>query len=744
MTKKNHLHYSSLLATLLLAVFLLLPNEAFCRISAEAELGYTNYDLKNNSNQHVSANSFYQRYSILYNTKGTILNERFARYNVSLGYEWTGMDSTFKSGPSEHLNEGKGKISYSGDLTVDPREIPFKLSLYSHDMGKTAFYMGSKFNVSILNNQQIRNDISTLSPNINVPIGISSGQHISSGATLVMGIKNGMTNGYNEVLRHFPMLMLDYSDRINKDNNYSGFREDNRLSRLAFVSLNKKDNWFHYRYTTYRDNVDPGNNYVEKQIQLGTVDHLLQRRWIDFSNWLQVSADGQLTKHSSAVARDSYEEMNLNLFGAARRSTWEARMFNSWSRLKDNDNLITYKTSIPVYASGVYGSNINWDAYAAYKDNVTTQGEQFTTMNTGYRLDTFRKSLFSLNQGLGIEHSRQSNGQSSIMLNGTIGTNSTNKFSRSIFISAQYGINHFEYGLPNSKTSNFTTQNINVSATYLATNTLTFSFGQSNTLTSGESHFIDSGIRGVTTNSPQYADPRSGSTDVTSSYRSVTKFDATWNPKPKLHLSFSVFEDIFKRETGNRSEVTRFQSQLKYSTPSLTLSSINAYANANSRELNSVASNISSENTASYIFNRSLDTKVAISYFRGFESIGASDTLNLYQALNYSHYKTNGVMRKLFEIGESFESSGGLNFINAQRRNYFTLGIKYYPIRQLLLSSSATYLFYEKIGNYSMSYHASAAANFSLLDASIDYNYGKSKTDGRMEKFFSANLKKRF
>lgn len=756
----THIHRqlpAFLAAILFLAALLLFPDRALCRISADAELGYINYDLKNNADQHLSANSFYQRYSILYATKGSILNERFARYDVSLGYEWTALKSSFKSGASENIDEGRGKITYSGDIFVDPKEVPFKLHLYSHDTGGSAFFMGNRFNATTLNNQQIRNDIYTLSPNMNFPMGITAGQHINSGATLVMGVKNGMTNGYNEILRHFPMLMLDYSDRINIDNNYNGFREDNRLSRLAFVSLNKKDNWFHYRYITYKDNVDPGNSYSERQIQIGTVDHLLQRRWIDFSNWLQVSADGQLIKHNAAAAVDSYEEMNLNLFGAARRSSWEARLFSSWNRLKEKDNLITYKTSIPLYASGVISSSTNWDAYAAYKDNVTTKGEQFTTLNSSYHLETFKKSLFTLNQGLSVEHSNQANGQNTLMLSGMVGTNSTNRLSRNVTLSGQYSVNHYVYSAPNNSNTSFTAQNVSARAAYAVSNTLNVTFNQSNAFTTGQSRDISSGIDGVTVNTPQYINPRTGATDVKTSYRSVSKLDATWNPKPRFHVTFSISEDIFKTQDDNKSDVMNIQNQIRYSTAALTLSSINSYTSTRSRDVSYMSNSLSSENTANYIFSRNLDARIAIAYYRPFDSSGASsDILDLSQYLNYTNYKSNGVVRKLFEINQSFESRGNLNTLDnsntignsnnlaGQRTNNFRLGIRYYPLRQLQLSSAATYIFYNRIDNYFLSYYASIAANFSLLSASVDYSYGKSKTDGRIEKIFSANVKKRF
>ena len=333
MNKHLHITVSAILLTITLMISFLLPHEAFCRLLGEAELGYINFESRDPSRSY-SAHSLTQHYSVLYDTKGKLSGGRLGAYDVTLGYEWLTFGSATRSNEatgqnSETFHESRGHLNYRGELTINPKEIPFKLNLYSRDLSR------GNFSASIADTASsgltyVAGGYTPVSSGITV--GIDNGLHVTSGATLIAGVKNGMTNGYNEVLRHFPMLMLDYRDEINKDL-ASLTPVDTHLSRLAFVSLNKKDNWFHYRYVTFTDKLDSNNNYIETQIQLGTVDHNLNRRWIDFTNWLSVSADGQFTKHLWEQTQQNYDEFSLNLFGIARRQLWEVRSFSNFTEL---------------------------------------------------------------------------------------------------------------------------------------------------------------------------------------------------------------------------------------------------------------------------------------------------------------------------------------------------------------------------------------------------------------------------
>jgi flagellum-specific peptidoglycan hydrolase FlgJ len=61
-----------------------------------------------------------------------------------------------------------------------------------------------------------------------------------------------------------------------------------------------------------------------------------------------------------------------------------------------------------------------------------------------------------------------------------------------------------------------------------------------------------------------------------------------------------------------------------------------------------------------------------------------------------------------------------------------------------MVGGGTRYTFVDNFDNYTLSYYGSFSASFKLLEAGIDYTYGKTKGDGRVEKKLAANLKKKF
>ena len=740
----------------------MLPREASCRLAAEAELSYVNYDARDNI-QRVSEHSLTQRYSVIYDKSGKFVDGRLGRYDVALGYEWLTFDTDIKSSaaPSENFSETKGKLYYKGEVLIDPKEIPFRLSLYSRDMSRSTFNTSESNNSQIFGAQQStltttgNSELSSSSHYISVPsmtaTGIIGGSSVENGATLVMGVKNGMTNGYNDSLRHLPMLMLDYRDVVNKDKD-GRFPVDNRLSRLAFVSLNKKDNWFHYRYVTYDDYIDKSNNYIETQFQLGTVDHLLQRRWIDFSNWLSVSVDGQLTKRVQARTEENFEEFSLNLFGTARRQSWEMRTLNNFTRYNEiNLDRITYMTSVPVYANGIISPTANWSANTKYNDNRTDKGAYFRTVAGAYNIDTFRKSSFTFSQGLSVEQVNSSDSSDILIMSGNASTTSTPKFSRDVTLKAAYNIRNYRSNF-NDNVSNFTEQELIGTASYNLNNKMRTTVEQTNRLTSGTSPSLSSSVPGAVLNSPQYIASPDGTTVNSASYQSITKFEFAWTPRPRLNVTFSVSEDIVTPTSGERTYVSKVSAIVKYSANQLNLSSKTDYETGDANYTGNT-NFIRSTNSARYIFSRNLDTNVGISYYKTFEDSNRIDTINVDQSVNYNYYRVDGAIGKLFEINESFASSEelvsyqGTNetiITTKQRTNTLLLGAKYYPLRQMMIAGGARYSFVNGFENDAVNYYGSLSLSFQLLEASLDYTCGKNKTDNRVEKRISANVKKKF
>ena len=109
-----------------------------------------------------------------------------------------------------------------------------------------------------------------MGPDDHIFIGqLGAGENRQSGFSMMIGIRNGNYLGrYRQLLSKFPRLFIDYTDSFVR--NTDGLFPQHYVYRdLAFVSLNKKDNWFHYRMRTYKDYFNPEENTSTKSIMLG-------------------------------------------------------------------------------------------------------------------------------------------------------------------------------------------------------------------------------------------------------------------------------------------------------------------------------------------------------------------------------------------------------------------------------------------------------------------------------------------
>lgn len=748
-----------LLAALLIC---LCPLAVSARLTAEAELNYSSYSMSDDNNNRLSEHSFTQNYSLLYSTNGSILNSRFGKYSLALGYNWSAVDAQATANGVDYSSSvNRGHILFNGELLVDPKELPIRLTAYSRDLTRNSF---STNDLATLNNVFYGNE-GRLFTSPTLATGINNGLQIDSGATLVAGVKNGMTNGYNEILRHFPMIMLDYRDQLNRDL-HAESPIDTRLSRLAFVSLNKKDNWFHYRYTTYRDNINPLNDYSERQFQLGTVDQNLARRWIDFSNWLQVSADIQLTKRTNGELSQNFEESDLNLFFQAKRRSWEARSYNNFNRYRDYNDKLTYRTTVPLYVSGVLNPEVSWSTRAQYRETHDNKGAYLESMLAGYRVEAFRRSPFTLSHNFDLE-SATSESSDKLVLSGSLETTSTPAFSRKVTLAASYSIKNSDQRRFQNE-SNFLEQKLAFRSSYTPSHQLRFNFQQTNDFTSGNNTDFSSSVRDSNTALPQYIAPRYGSTNDpgASSYRSLTSLSVAWNPMPRLNLGLTVSEDIYSSENYGDSTITTVSATAGYDTAAFRFHNSLTYTDG-SVLIGSDTSSLSNTTTIQYRHSRNLDARLLLAYNRAVDGSITSNSYDVEQRLDYSLFSSSGASRKLLEINEmiAYSSSPGLS--NTQfstigiandvtsynrtaysgynkSRTSFTLGFKYYPLRTLILSAGARYQYDNKISNYSLLWYSSAAVNFRLFQASLEYYQGKRQSDGLVEKKFTANVKKTF
>lgn len=744
---KNSLFCSRLSARCFLSaataftVILFLSSVAYARLSGDASLTYSSYDGRTSGSNRMSSNSLVQNYSLLYSSNGPIYNSRVGRYDVALGYNWTALDTSFRSStqPNERYNETRGHLLYKGEINLDPKEVPFRLNAYSRDMTSNTIAVASSRNPA---------NFASVFGDRNQAVDINDGMHIESGATLIAGVKNGMTNGYNEILRHFPMILVDYKDTINRDLR-SMTPVNDRLSRLAFVSLNKKENWFHYRHTLYEDYLNTNNNYAENEVQLGTVDQYMSRRWIDFTNWLKVSTDLQLSKRKSNYQVNSIEDINLNVFVTAERNFWNARTFTTFNRYKDENNKLSYQSTLPLYASGVVNQNISWNARTSYRNNhdIDAQGisSTFTNMLVGYRVDAFKRSLFTLSQNFDIESS-QTNTSDYLTLSGRLETASTPRFSRDVTLGASYNIKNSSTAAAMVSTSDFLEQTIELRGGYAPTNMLRFEVRQNNTFTKGNLSPFSGTTRNSETQLTQYINPRSiSASDAGSeSYHSLSTLTMSWNPKPRLNAVVTLNEDIYKSAVLGVNTVTEVLSAVSFTNDVWSLNDSFKYTRGNRETMDEEADSVSNSAAVRYIHSRNLDASASASYSTSFLRGDSYSDTAFEQRVNYNYFTKSGIARKLFEVNETLQYSDGTANESRTFNKSLILGLKYYPIRQLTLATGVGYTYSTSISDYTLVWNASAVANFRLLQASVDFVHGIRKSDGASENRFTGNIRKSF
>lgn len=317
---------------LLLLLHALDAPQAMARLRGEVNWNYAQYERSGGSEEDLSASHFTQRYSVMYDLRGLLGGGRLGFYDFGLGAEWAAFDSDFAG---ETLARDAFKLLYQGRLQIAPGALPFRLDVYSYDLSKMAFGRSSGgFNL--------------VSPDI--VTDLYNGQTIISGVQFMAGIRNGNYLGrYRDVMARWPRILVDYRDVYHRDlkaRNPQEYRDSN----LAFVSLNKKDNWFHYRLRTHTDYIDPTEDSRESIIMLGTIDHTLKRQWINLTNWIRISVDGSYTVDEQTWDDRETNRFDVNFFTTMQRNSFSAASLLNLQRVQRGDSL-EHTFDLPVYVN---------------------------------------------------------------------------------------------------------------------------------------------------------------------------------------------------------------------------------------------------------------------------------------------------------------------------------------------------------------------------------------------------------
>jgi hypothetical protein len=694
-------------------------------LSGFAEWRYAQYEARQEGDLVSEGRHFTQQYSLRYEKSGILHGGRAGQWNLALGGEWTGIDSEV-NGVGVKIDTAK--ILYRGDLLLAPGGLPFRLHVYSRDNHRTALLRDTVL-------ERPEADEFALSRGVLLAPGIvtdlSNGQHVETGATLLIGIRNGSYLGrYRDVLSQLPRLLIDYSERFVR-NLESNTPQHYRDRNLAFVSLNKKDNWFHYRFHDLTDFINPAENSQEKVCMLGTVDHTLTRQWVNMTNWIRASADGSYTETDLVNREEPVEKRyDLNLFALATRSNWRASGFTTFRRMAKGDSL-EKDLEVPLYLQGELDRNTSWRLrfVATREQNLRFASDALREKDillASAQVETFRQGRYILTPQLDFEIQRGTSEDGYVVRAG-MDFRSNPRFRPRFNLFGAYHVTRTAVTGDSDTSSWAHAAEARVDTDLSAR--LRTGVGESLVYSTdkirSEVGTISSGVT------------REGESNDSSVFESRFTWYAEY-ALSRLTNRLEVNYD-YRRNVETEQSVTVSHS-LRYNQRNLSLD-MRSKLELGDGDKEGVGSatlgkgssggrqSFHHETQLSYSPGRAWEGKVNAEYDRSDGDAGTVHRWAVRQDLRYSLFTINGIIRKLAEVRQSL---GYDRFTDLEETvtsaTTFTLNGAYFPTKRTQLGMGLRYQFYGDTDV--LNYHLTAGLNFAKLTLSLDYAYGASVSDG--------------
>jgi len=654
-----------------------------------AELAYGEQWAEDAGVRSLDASYFTQQYSAVYGRKGTIAGGRGGVYDLRLGYEWNSLASDFNG---EETDIDTGKILYRGDVRFEPGGLPFRIHLFSEDMHRSSFL---EENVDTLFRPSPSDSFRLRGPMTN----LINGQHLRSGMTLVVGIRNGHYQGrYRDMLANFPRLLVDY-EQIDVRDLRSATPQHYRDRNLAFVSLNKKDNWFHYRLFQHRNYLLPSDDFDEQRYLIGTVDHTNRRQWINLTNWIKISADGgYITGNRLYNARQATERYDVNLFATANRADWRATSFNTFSRRVEL-GVLRKILEVPLYLQGDASRETGWRfRFVGRQDHrlrlSSGLGQDEDTLYASSRVDLFRQGRVIVAPLAEAEVKGGDYGEGSAVRIG-FETFTNRKYNPQYDLFGSYSVTRFEGTGTTGLDTDFWEQRakgrvetrIGRSVTVGAEQEFVYGTG---TLDRQVANYIrpvsDTGLT-LSTVAPTLIDGEV--------FRSTSKVYGE-HVMRRLRNRFEVVYDYLSAP-GNEEDQVILEHRLRYDQRSFLADmrsrlviggGVIGGAGGGSGVLGLNTSSMTAdrvlEHTTSlgYMPTRAIDARLRVNYDWRDGSGGSSSHWLGIQDFGYSFFTVNGVVRKLAELTEKFEYERYTAMEGStQTATVLTLAGNYYPTR---------------------------------------------------------------
>ena len=701
-------------------------------LSAEVELVYGDFTSKHDGHTVSDLTTFSQNYSVYYQKKGVLGDQRIGQYELGLGAQWVS-NSVNLNGDKQ---DGEDlKLLYRGDITIAPGGLPFRLNAYSYDDSAPTFStvrVGQVLDYSylgILNNSE----------------------NVVSGVTLEAGVQNSDYIGvYRDILKMFPRILIDYQQQYVRD--VDRIDKTHFLERdLAFVSLNKRDNWFHYRVHEYKDYEEDKYSESEQLFMLGTVDHNLKRQWIHLNNWIKLSVDasyGKISSQDFEIVQTDPEYYNLNLFSIADYKKTRLVNYNSFRREINSDGIIK-DYEIPLYASGSFDYNRSWDLQLkSYSHQEDFFRDGFGGSNSIFRNErgeylsgrvTFDKSqTFNFTSTLNLESLRRDNTTgSAAQIRFEAYSNPLRRRNQSYLLGFLSSYIHTE-GSSSYTLKNLYEQSLYGSFQRVLTPRNTLEFVQEFKYNSGRSN-IDS-TNYILMTSPVIYQDTSVSSDDTFSSETLLALDTRLSPGLENRVEFSN-----RSNSGGDSTFiqTSVRDTVTYRSSKMSLNSSTTLATGDDITLPRVTSNLITGRTSgakinfmltnqsliSYSPNRNFYSRANIDYsWADFEDFGTEYQFALSERSEYKFFSLSGRRRSLGAVYQEVEYEKYSSSDNKSASYLNVLfGASYLPLSFLTLGGEISYSHYQPSESKTLEFRTLVAADFVQFQCQVNYAYGIGK-----------------
>lgn len=702
------------------------------KLSGSLELRYGAHTATESGSKVLDASHFTQKYSFLAEKQGLLADGRLGRYAVALGYEWSWVDSKQGLGVKTVINNPLDKLLYRGEIEVSPGGLPFSLRAYSYDMNSTTFDeddLGELF------------DTRAYSIGGGTVTNIRNGSQVVTGFTLQAGTGNGHYEGqFREVLSSLPLFLVDFR-QVDVHDLKSLNPTDYTDRDLAFVSLNKKNNWIHFKIFDHDNRIDPSSNFREQTFIIGTIDQHERRQWVNVTNWIEVSADisySETLPESVSSSNLQYQRRyDVNLFSKAQRTRWRGSSFTTYSRVNDGKSL-DRSLIIPLYASGALNRDTAWRISlinSRSQSRLLSGGvdQQTDDISATVRLDTFRQSRYIFSPMVAAEVKQGLDGEGYAVRAGAEFRSNHNY--RSVYeLFGRYEARWFTG-----------TGELGLDVDYLEQ------------IAEGKiEKDFNSQLRGGISQDFIFADgvfDSSVANTISADSDSILNHKGISGGTVFRSLTTLFVDHRSLRKLNNRVELTLDHQ----SSPSLSGQQIKLGHRLNYRkgawvfdvnstlsfgdELATTAISLGEgledffTNVArfSYRPSRAVKSQLEVGYEqRSFSDGSDSERYRVRESVEYTLWNYNGLVRQLAVFGQEIELFKSLKDSTAIGDNYtgFTLFTNYYPTRISLLSAKLHYNMDSSADNDTFIVFLSAGLDFQKLKLSLDYSYGDRSSGG--------------